>query len=92
MSKTSVKILKAFYEEQRKEGELASTPEDEAKVIEQILKQPNPGVLRAKRRGIPYTIAEGETIYEVAPDGTRTEIGKVRHKDVKVTQRTYSVG
>jgi hypothetical protein len=91
MTIRSVKILRAFYKEQNSEGELAITPEDEAMVIEKVLSQPNPGVLRARRKGIPYTIADGDTIYEVSPDGTRTEIGKVSRKDVKVTRRTYSV-
>ena len=91
MAKLSVKLLRAFYKEQHKEGEIVTTPEEEAQVIEKILQQPNPGVLRARRKGIPYTIAEGDTIYEVAPDGTRVVIGTVEHKDVKVSHRTYSV-
>lgn len=88
MARKAIKYLRSFFKAQAKECTIA--PPDELEVIQQILREPNPGVIEAQQKGIPYTIAEGDTIYRINPDNTRVEIGKVKSKEVEISLRTIT--
>jgi LysM repeat protein len=83
--KELIKELRAFYERQ-----LSVVPDDDSSLIKEILSEPNPAVGKAMKLGLTITVAKGDTIYEIAPDGTRTRIGSISRKDVPVSHRRYS--
>ena len=91
MAKSTVKILRAFYKKQEEESRTAATADNDAEVIEEILREPNPGVVRAKKMGLPITVAKGNKIYKKNADDTLVEIGTISHEDVPVSQRRYSL-
>ncbi len=80
-----VKELRAFYERQ-----LSVVPDNDSLLIREILSRPNPAVKKAMKLGLTITVAKGNAIFKIAPDGTRTRIGSVSCKDVPVSHRRYS--
>lgn len=91
MAKQTVKILRAFYKKQELENRSAATVDNDSEVIEEILREPNPGVVRAKEKGIDITVAKGNKIYKKTADDTLIEVGTISNEDVKVKQRLYSL-
>ncbi len=85
-AKKAIRILRDFFREQE-DGECV--PNDEF-VIEQIIKEPNPGVEEARRHGLSITVTEGDTIYKIGADNSKQKIGKVS-KDIRLTERRFSV-
>ena len=92
MAKQTVKILRKFYRKQEKENRAVATVDNDSEVIEDILREPNPGVVRAKKKGLTITVAKGDKVYRKQADDTLVEVGTLSQKDVKVKQRHYSVG
>lgn len=87
--KILIKELRSFFKSQEEQFDLAATPDDDLSIIKQILIEPNPGVVRAKKEGFSITVAKGDTIYKIDADNTQTEIGKVSRKDVTITEQNF---
>jgi LysM repeat protein len=87
-AKKAIGILRDFFEEQKKDGKRRGFIDDEA-AIEMIANAPNPAIAEAKRRKVTITVAQGDTIYKISPDGTKRAVGQVA-AEVRLTKRRFS--
>ena len=85
------KKLKSFFRLQRRESDAIASSDDESTVVAMLLDKPNPGVAKAKKKGFPITVAEGNCIYEITADDVRKQIGTVQKPDKEIEIRTYKI-
>lgn len=56
----------------------------EVRMLRKICSRPSPGYLESLAKGIPVTVAKGQIIYKVYPDGHREQVGFIDEPDVEV--------
>lgn len=86
-----IKELRSFFRLQAEERKTLASSDDDAIIIEKIIKKPNSGYLKAKKEGHSVTVSVGNKIYEIAADDTRTQVGTIRRKDVEIPQAPISI-
>lgn len=85
-----IRKLSAFFRLQAEDRKTVAVLDDDSLVVEKIMNEPNPGVVRAKKNGLTITVTQGDKIVEISPNNTVVEIGTVR-RDVPVGQGRYPV-
>ena len=88
--KNTIQEFRAFLELQARQTGTGPDP-DSIAVVEQLLRRPNPGIAKAKRKGVSFTVAKGDKICRIRRDGACIEIGTVEHADVEIGLRSISL-
>lgn len=64
--------------------------EESRNFTKSILPRQNPGILKAKRNNIAYTVAQKHDIVEIR-DNKPYIIGHIKNKDIKIEIREYQL-
>jgi hypothetical protein len=89
-AKKAIRILRDFFREQGKDDRVRAVAVDDEAAIELIANTRNPAIAEAKRRQVTITVAQGDTIYKISPDGTKEAVGHVA-SEVRLTKRRFSL-
>lgn len=91
MAKTkTIQELRTFLRAQAEQNGSIADP-DNIVLIERALRRPNPGIARAKRKGVAFTIVRGDKICRIQKGGICTEIGTVEQPDVEIGVLTITL-
>lgn len=91
MAKTkTIRELRAFLRVQAEQNGLVADPDDNT-LVEKVLRRPNPGIAKAKRKGVAFTVVRGDKICRIQKGGVCTEIGTVEHPDVVIDSLTVTL-
>lgn len=84
MAKTkTIQEFRAFLRVQAEQNAFVADPDDIA-LVEKIVRRPNPGVAKAKRKGVAITVVRGDKICRIQKGGACMEIGTVEQPDVEI--------